>query len=76
MSPHKPVPLDKLVRLAGNSDKSIMERVLALLYADKFYGGNAPVNPEAIAEVLGIPESEVHTAIEALQVRGLIEAAP
>ena len=70
------VPLQKLAEVAGDPDRSMFDRVLALLYADRFHGGSSPVPPEEIALVLDLTLSDVNTTIEALQVRGLVAEAP
>ena len=70
------VPIDQLADAMADTTKPVMTRILTLLYTDRFYGAgaNVPVAPEVIADTLDIPLSDVNTAIEALQVRGLVVA--
>ena len=69
--------LMQLCDLAGDDTKATMHRVLALLYAaDRMYGGRIRPDSVDVAIALNVPLSDVRTAVEAAQVRGLIGATP
>ena len=67
------VTLKWCAEAAADVNRPVAERVLALIYGDQFHGSGGGMNEEEIAGILGLPLTDVRTALESQQVRGLLD---
>ncbi len=70
------VPLKWCAEAAADVSRPVTERVLALIYGDQFHGSGQGLKDEEIAGILDIPLTDVRTALESQQVRGLLDTEP